>query len=201
MNKTSDKKTLILLVGPSASGKTHLQSYLRKQGLSIVVSTTTRNSRPGEVQGFDYQFIDEYTSKQHELNNEFVELVVYNDVRYGVVLPELEKKFIEGNGTAILIVEPTGINRYISFCKLHDITPITVYIETPPAVRFERLKQQAYISSGYDYEYYSGAGVDRIIRSAIHEFNWQYMHDWDWILNGENTAEESYECLKEKGIL
>lgn len=47
----------IILCGPSASGKDHARKIFTKKGFTLGVSYTTREPRPGEVNGVDYNFI------------------------------------------------------------------------------------------------------------------------------------------------
>lgn len=49
---------MIILVGPSASGKTQIGYSLKKiYGLEKVVTYTTRRMRSGEVNGIDYHLL------------------------------------------------------------------------------------------------------------------------------------------------
>ena len=49
---------MIILVGPSASGKTEIVKYLIKYfSYTKFVTTTTRNIRVNEINGIDYNFI------------------------------------------------------------------------------------------------------------------------------------------------
>ena len=60
---------MIILVGPSASGKTQIGYSLKKiYGLEKVVTYTTRRMRSGEVDGIDYHFItkDEFLRLEKE---------------------------------------------------------------------------------------------------------------------------------------
>jgi guanylate kinase len=56
----------IILCGPSASGKNHARTVFEKKGFKFGVSYTTRDPRPGEIDGYDYHFIS---------NREFEEMV------------------------------------------------------------------------------------------------------------------------------
>ena len=49
---------MLILVGPSASGKTQIVQILRaKYGLNKMVTYTSRQMRPGEREGIDYFFL------------------------------------------------------------------------------------------------------------------------------------------------
>jgi len=78
-------KQIIVIVGPSGSGKTSIGKVLAKQGMPPLVTTTTREPRPGEVDGEDYYFRDFSTLDRAE----FVEQTTYNGNRYGLTKKEV----------------------------------------------------------------------------------------------------------------
>lgn len=59
MSAASSLGRLVVLVGPSAVGKSTVVARLRDEipGLYFSVSMTTRKPRPGEVDGRDYFFV------------------------------------------------------------------------------------------------------------------------------------------------
>ena len=78
---------MIILVGPSASGKTQIGYSLKKiYGLEKVVTYTTRRMRSGEVDGIDYHFITKDEFLRLEKENFFFEYVCYNEIYYGTAI-------------------------------------------------------------------------------------------------------------------
>lgn len=189
-------KTLIALVGPSASGKTTILSQLTKEGYKSIVSTTDRNSRPGEVNGIDYYFLDTYRSKEIEQQQGFVETVVYNSVRYGVTLEEFDSKM--ESGLAFIILEPNGLDNYRKFCENRGVKLITMFVKTLSSIRYQRLKEQANAKYFEDNSphLFTESGVDRIIRSAVFENDWEDKHNWNFILDGNVSPEQSVNRIK-----
>lgn len=52
------KPIIIAIAGSSGSGKTHLSKFLqREMHIPMIVSTTTRPRRKGEIEGVDYFFV------------------------------------------------------------------------------------------------------------------------------------------------
>ena len=50
---------MIILTGPSASGKTLIAYHLQKKyGIKKAITSTTREKRVNEVNGVDYYFVD-----------------------------------------------------------------------------------------------------------------------------------------------
>ena len=99
---------MLVLVGPSASGKSAIVKELMKNyGLEKFITCTTRSMRVGEVNGIDYHFFtNEEFSKYYEAN-EFIETVFYNGNYYGTL-----KK--EANDNKVVILEPQGVNNFVS---------------------------------------------------------------------------------------
>lgn len=99
---------MLVLVGPSASGKSAIVKYLIKNnGLEKFITCTTRSMRVGEVDGVDYYFLtNEMFSKCYE-NNEFIETVFYNGNYYGTFKKEVKD-------TKVVILEPQGLNNFIA---------------------------------------------------------------------------------------
>jgi len=76
---------IFVISAPSGSGKTTICRALldRVEGLSLSVSYTTRERRPGEVDGKDYYFVDEVKFDKMLDSNGFLEHARVYGRRYG----------------------------------------------------------------------------------------------------------------------
>jgi guanylate kinase len=63
----------------------------RVPGLELAVSATTRQPRPGEVDGRDYYFLSAEEFARRVAAGEFVEHAIYAGNRYGTLRSELER--------------------------------------------------------------------------------------------------------------
>ena len=63
----------------------------RVPGLQLAVSATTRDPRPGEVNGVDYHFLSKDDFDRRVAAGEFVEHAVYAGRSYGTLRTELER--------------------------------------------------------------------------------------------------------------
>lgn len=98
---------MLVLVGPSASGKSAIVKCLEsKYGIKKFITCTTRLMRVGEVNGVDYYFMtkEEFTTRYE--NDEFIETVFYNGNYYGTL-----KK--EASVNKVVILEPQGLNNFL----------------------------------------------------------------------------------------
>ncbi len=121
---------MIILVGPSASGKTEIAKLLIKNyGFSKFVTTTTRDIRVGEVNDIDYHFISAQDFERYIKENKFIEYVVYNANFYGTYKNEISDE-------KVLIVEPKGLK---AFNDLKDNHIISFFIDSPKEVRESRM--------------------------------------------------------------
>ncbi len=85
---------LIVITGPSGVGKTTIIESLLKSdpNLKYSVSLTTRQPRPGEVNGVDYFFVSDEEFQKAIANEEFAEWSVVYGKYYGRLKRNLEEQ-------------------------------------------------------------------------------------------------------------
>ena len=85
----------VVLVGPSASGKTELMKAVTKKGLvKRIKSTTTRPKRFPEED--DYYFVTQKEFRLKEKEGDFLETTRYAGNGYGTTRKEIERKLESG---------------------------------------------------------------------------------------------------------
>lgn len=89
---------LYIISAPSGAGKTSLVKRLTDNltGIAVSVSYTTREPRPGEVNGVDYQFITPAEFDEKVKANEFVEYAKVFDHSYGTSEKDLNQTLDKG---------------------------------------------------------------------------------------------------------
>lgn len=121
---------MLILVGPSASGKTEVVKLLiSKYGMKKLVTYTSRSMRIGEVNHVDYHFLsrDEFEKKIKE--GFFLEHVEYNGNYYGTSFEGLDPD-------KVVILEPSGLKHYLKEAK--ELIKIC-YINCSKEIRKERM--------------------------------------------------------------
>ncbi len=100
---------LILVVGPSGSGKGTLVEHLQKTFPDLVYlrSYVTRPMRQGETEGGVYHFISRAEFEQCIKDNKFLEWAEYSGNLYGTALEDIENILTQGK-TALKEVEVQG---------------------------------------------------------------------------------------------
>ncbi|MBI5254365.1 guanylate kinase [Candidatus Falkowbacteria bacterium] len=101
--------TLFIITGPSGVGKTTVGLALLKQmpNMHRVVTYTTRQPRPNEKNGIDYNFIkvEEFLNRKDK--GDFFEHAEVYDNYYGNSREDLEKIW-KSNNVALMIVDVQG---------------------------------------------------------------------------------------------
>ena len=94
----SDKGKLFILSAPSGAGKTSLVKALVDSNPTVVVSVshTTRDKRPGEVDGENYFFTSYKEFLQMIKNNDFLEYAKVFDHFYGTSISSVEQQLDQG---------------------------------------------------------------------------------------------------------
>jgi len=92
------KGILFVLSGPSGVGKgTVLEALMKNfKEVEYSVSATTRERRPGEIDGEDYFFISEERFKELKKNDKFIESAKVHNNYYGTPKKYVDRTLAEG---------------------------------------------------------------------------------------------------------
>ena len=100
---------LTIIAGPSGVGKGTLVAHLRRRCPSVwvSVSVTTREPRPGEVDGVAYHFIDDSAFDRLVESDGLLEWAQYGPARYGTPAAPVREALARG-ARAVLEIEVCG---------------------------------------------------------------------------------------------
>ena len=164
----SKRGMLIVLSGPSGVGKGTVRKALFSQpgnDFQYSVSMTTRQPRPGEVNGKDYFFVSKEEFEKHIREGQMLEYAKYVDNYYGTPLKYINDTLDEGKDV-FLEIEVNGAMQVRSKC------PDGVFIFlTPPDLMELR---QRLIHRGTD----SMEVINKRIHKAFGEI--QMMQNYDY---------------------
>jgi guanylate kinase len=124
---------MLILIGPSASGKTEsAKIMINRYPISRVVTCTTRPQRVNEIDGFDYHFVNDAQFMDMLKHNFFAETAVYNGYCYGTPLNELRDD-------KLIILEPQGFRSFLDLkmCKI-----VAIFLQTKEEVRIGRMEHR-----------------------------------------------------------
>ena len=128
----------IILCGPAAAGKDYLKNKFKERGFKVDVSYTTREKRPNEVDGIDYNFIsrEEFLNKINTRHNipPFYEYVEYDGQYYATGTREWHT-------CDVFIMETRGIEKILPADRAESLI---IYINTPFLTRVKRMKERGW---------------------------------------------------------
>lgn len=107
--KTTRKGMLLVISGPSGTGKGTLIEKLLKNDPSFVfsVSVTTRKPRDYEIQDVHYHFISDAEYDKLLAEDAFIEHATVHDNRYGTLKSEVYERMEKGQNV-LLDIDPQG---------------------------------------------------------------------------------------------
>ncbi|MBW3091521.1 guanylate kinase [Bifidobacterium sp. 82T10] len=187
---------LLVLTGPAGVGKGTVENALRKKHpeVWVSVSATTRDPRPGEVNGLNYWFMSEDEFIAKEAAGEFLETaVVHGMAHYGTPLKPVEEHLAEGTPT-ILEIDLQGARRVKETAKDLGLEVLSVFI-APPS--FDELVRRL-VGRGTETEAQRKRRLEtaKVELAAESEFDVTIVND-----NVDKAAEELWALIaKEYGI-
>ena len=130
--KTMNKRGKVLIVSGSAgSGKSTVLTPFKSGAITpftFSVSATTRQPRPGEVDGRDYLFVTKERFEEMIENSELIEHTVFNGNYYGTPKAPLIKQIEEGK-VVILEIEVDGAEQIMGLFDKSDL--VSIFLSPP----------------------------------------------------------------------
>ena len=127
---------MLVLSSPSGAGKTSIARALLKRdpGITMSVSATTRQRRPGETEGKDYFFVDEHQFKTDVNKGLFLEYAQVFDHYYGTPLRPVQDTLAAG-GDVLFDIDWQGTQQIKAKAR-EDL--VSVFVLPPSTAELER---------------------------------------------------------------
>ncbi len=126
--KKPTKNTIVTITGPTCSGKSTLAQFMARRGIPEVRSFTTRQPRPGEVDGQHYDFLERQTVKAIP-KDQLIELIEFKGNLYGNTVRQLEEAWGKGKGVATVVVEPHGVLHWNAAAIARGFNHYSIYLD------------------------------------------------------------------------
>ena len=154
------KGMLLVISGPSGTGKGTLIERLMKEDDSLVfsVSATTRAPRPGEIDGVHYHFVSNDEYDQLVAQGAFVEHAKVHGNRYGTLRSEVYERLERGENV-VLDIDVQGALNVIASEK----EKVSIFV-LPPSMKVLR---ERLTGRGTETE----EAVERRLRNAVWEIS------------------------------
>ena len=161
------KGMLLVISGPSGTGKGTLIKRLMDEDSSLVfsVSATTRAPRPGEIDGVHYHFVTNEQYDQLVTENAFVEYANVHGNRYGTLRSEVYQRLERGENV-VLDIDVQGALNVIASEK----EKVSIFI-LPPSMKVLR---ERLTGRGTETE----EAVERRLHNAIWEISQKDQYEY-----------------------
>lgn len=173
---------IVIITGPTCSGKSSLVAELKNRGFLQIVTTTTRPQRPTDKPS-DYNFINEDEFMYEMEKNRLLESNQHGDYLYGVGLQEVVKA-VDCGGDWVITLDPSGQRKLKRYLEANKAPMLSVFLQADAKVRLHRLVQR---------EGKHDAVMDRLATMLTVEAHW-FRDDseyYDMLLEtGENSAKD-----------
>lgn len=132
--KETHKGMLLVISGPSGTGKGTLIKRLMEEDKSLVfsVSATTRAPRPGEINGVHYHFVTDEEYDRLVAADAFVEHAAVHGHRYGTLRSEVYDRLARGENV-VLDIDVQGALNVIA----HEEEKVSIFL-LPPSMKILR---------------------------------------------------------------
>ena len=178
---------VIVISGPSGSGKSTVINALCEadETLHLSVSATTRQPRPGEINGDDYHFLSRAEFEKYIQQDRFLEWAEYGDNLYGTLKSEIVNAR-EAGKDAILEIEVKG-SLAIRDKDLSPAKSILIFIISPSFAILEKRLRRRETESETELK----QRLD-IAKSEVREIE---KYDY-WISNPENAVQDAVQQIQ-----
>ncbi len=176
------KGILLVISGPSGTGKGTLIERLMAEDKSLVfsVSATTRAPRPGEINGVHYHFVTNEEYDKLVAEDAFVEHATVHGNRYGTLRSEVYERLARGENV-VLDIDVQGALNVIASEK----EKVSIFI-LPPSMKVLRERL-----TGRGTE--TMEAVERRLHNAVWEISQRDKYDYQVV---NNDLEECLHTLQ-----
>lgn len=126
------KNTVYILSGPAGAGKTTIWHAIEWAAPHIekVITTTSRPSREGEIDGNHYHFLTKTQFETEIHSGNLIEYAIVHTNYYGSTYSELER-ITRNNHSPIYIIEPQGMVHLKPLLEDKGYTVVTIFLLPP----------------------------------------------------------------------
>ena len=133
---------LVILSGVSGAGKDTIKKELLKRIPNAVTlpSFTSRDMRPGEVEGDHYHFISKEEFEEKIRKGDFYEYDLHHGNYYGTSRELMNNKIKEGK-IIVKDIEVNGVENLLRILK-DDVKIVTIFLKVPKSALQKRLENR-----------------------------------------------------------
>lgn len=181
LNDNRQKGLLFVVSAPAGTGKSTLVKMLTTEFPNVKqsISFTTRDPRPGEQNGVDYDFVNNQEFEEKIKHGEFIEYIQLYGTYYGTSATWVSNQQNQGKDVVLVIDTQGGLN-------IKKTVPAVFVFIQPPSI--EELKRRLVLRKTEDEEV-----IEKRLSCASREIEQGKQYDYE-IIN--DNLEEAYLALK-----
>ena len=177
------RKNIIVIEGPSGVGKDTVYNKLTEEypnTYSKVASYTTRDMRPGEIEGITYFFVDKKTFMQKVQSGDIFEYTTRHGAYRGISKTPLEK-IIKKNLIAVKDADVIGLR---ALRGAYPNKVLGIFITADKEVIKTRLIKRG--------------GCDQDIERRLNDYDnsHAYINEYDYVIINNGPVEEAVEKIR-----
>ncbi|MDG1701525.1 MAG: guanylate kinase [Opitutae bacterium] len=133
-DSSTGKGLLFIISGPAGSGKTTIcDGLMEKENLQIIVTSTTRSPRQGEIDGLDYHFLNSQDFEIKISEDAFYEYATVHNNYYGTQKADIIKPVLSGQNL-LLNIDVQGAKTITEKASADEVLKghiVTIFIMPP----------------------------------------------------------------------
>ena len=192
MSNMAQRGRLFVISGPAGAGKTEIVRRLLQKhpDVRLSVSCTTRDPRPGEVDGVNYHFVSEERFQQLIADGAFYEWAHVHQNHYGTLKSTVQNELAEGRDL-ILEIDVQGCLQAMA----QDAGVTGIFISPPSRENLERRLR----NRGTETEESIRVRLNNVAGEVATAYRYHYViihQDWNEVPNAlEIAADEVYSII------
>ncbi|RUS73839.1 hypothetical protein EGW08_018407 [Elysia chlorotica] len=185
----------IIFIGPPGIGRNELKRRLKAsnpQHFEEVVPYTSRDKRPHEVDGKEYNFLTREDMESQIIAQKFVEYGEYKGNLYGTSLESI-KSVIQRNKVCLLAPHTQALK----FIRTAELRPYIIFIKAPgmERMKYTRLEQHARATHTENTAPFSAEEL-RDIAELSAKMEERYSHFFDAVIINDDLHEAAAALIK-----
>ena len=191
----SRRGTLFVISGPAGAGKSEIVKKLMKEHpeLRLSVSCTTREARPGEIDGVHYHFVSDERFDELIAENAFYEWAHVHQNRYGTLKSVVSAELDQGSDL-ILEIDVQGCMNVLKQAQ----DAVSIFVSPPSCENLEKRLRDRGTETAESLRVRLG-NVEKEVAQA---YNYQYVivhQDWNDVPDALSiAANEVYSIITAK---
>ncbi|XP_009071089.1 PREDICTED: MAGUK p55 subfamily member 4 [Acanthisitta chloris] len=189
----TDRKRLIILVGPAGVGVNELRQRLiisNPREFRSAIPHTTRVQKSYEINGREYHYVSKETFENMVYSHRMLEYGEYKGYLYGTSIDAVRTVLDEGK-ICVIDLEPQGIQ----IARTHELKPYIIFIKPPSISCMRQTRKNAWIITDYYVNMKFKEEDLQEMEDSAKKMEAQFGQFFDQVIVNDNLQEASAQLL------